>query len=207
MPTQKIANLFLNGNKINYSKILNKNHYTLCADGGFRNCLFNKIEPSLVIGDMDSGGDKSGFKFIKDPDQDTTDFEKAINFLIKEGFEKVLVYSYCGDRLDQMLAGLSSTKKFVEQDDLEIILFTETQRIEFLPKKYSGRAKVGELLSFVPLFETKKLFTTGLKWNLTGQDLEFSKFISTSNEAISEELTLEFEAGTLLMLREWDFNS
>jgi thiamine pyrophosphokinase len=200
---KKTANLFLNGNKVDYSKILNKENYNLCADGGFRNCLFNGLKPDLVIGDMDSGGDQSGFEFIKDPDQDTTDFEKAINFLIKQGFEKVLVYSYCGDRLDQMLAGLSSTKRFVEENSLEIILFTETQKVQFLPKNYKGKAEIGELLSFVPIFETKKLFTTGLKWNLSGQDLIFGKFISTSNEAVSEDFSLDFESGGLVMLRNW----
>jgi thiamine pyrophosphokinase len=198
---RKRANIFLHGSYYDYLPVINKDYFNLASDGGISNCERLGVKADLILGDLDSLGAYAGeTKVVQDPDQDSTDFDKALAYLQKEGFKKIYVYFFSGNRFDHQLAGLSSLMSFKE---LDITIYSQNQIIELLPLKSSLKTKPGELISIFPLVRSEKIFFQGLKWNLNGQTMEPGGLISTSNEAISERVEIQYLSGCLVLIRNW----
>jgi thiamine pyrophosphokinase len=198
---KKAANIFLHGAFYDYSPVINKSLFNLASDGGIYNCLKLGIEVDVILGDLDSLGDYRGeVEVIHDPDQDTTDFDKALAYLQAKGFTKIYVYFFSGNRFDHQLAGLSSLINFKH---LDITIYAQNQSIELLPKKFSFEAKPGELISIVPLVKTEDVVFKGLKWNLNGQSMEPGGLISTSNQAVVKSVEIKYQSGCLLLIKNW----
>ena len=73
----------------------------VCADGGANTALKLGVTPHAIVGDMDSIHTETFVKFHKvpgyeDPDQESTDLEKAIAWTIKQKFDHITVTA--GDR-------------------------------------------------------------------------------------------------------------
>lgn len=198
------ANLFLNGTFTKYSHI-DTSLYTLAADGGLHNSLKNGITPDAVIGDGDSFSElpKSVLKkankvpYIKAADQEYTDFEKALQYLKKQGFKEINVYCFQGDRIDHMLAGLSAASCF---SDLSITFFSKTQQIRKLPKNYAEILPIGTVISLLPFPFAGQVTTQGLEWELSKKDFKLGTFISISNCTNMEKIIIKHSSGCLYLV-------
>lgn len=78
----------------------------VAADGGADLCRAAGREPDAIVGDLDSIADASGL--TADPDQESSDADKLLAYLSKEGVEAVTLIGVEGDRLDHVLATLYS---------------------------------------------------------------------------------------------------
>jgi len=182
----------------------------------------------LLTGDMDSIRPEviahykgiGEIEVMKTPDQDHTDFTKAIQVLLKRkelSTERtvqsiVVFYTACG-RLDHVLSIYNTLYKFDKDMDnsgvpaiilVDIassisLLLTKvcslSPRTSDLSNKWSnglqfhtqGKHQIPSVrsakwCSLVPLSGPVTLTTTGFRWNLHKDTLEFGKFISTSQE-------------------------
>src|SRR5690554_1051392 len=72
----------------------------VAADGGIDPLLEAGIQPHVLIGDLDSSQEPfpKGVKVIRDPDQETNDLEKALNFILTTDIENVIVLGATGLR-------------------------------------------------------------------------------------------------------------
>lgn len=171
-------------------------------------------DPQLLTGDMDSiRGDvlahyrnTDGCNVLETPDQDHTDFTKAIKELGKqktlaerEVKSIVVFYTSCG-RLDHVLSIYNTLYKFgkdIEESTLPpLILVDLASSISLLLTKGKHQipsVKNAKWCSLVPLNGPATLTTTGFRWNLNKDTLEFGKFISTSQEfdGKSEQATVD----------------
>lgn len=204
-----------NGNIRKFTKLWNNASIRQIVDGG-GNYLFDlqqlaksrggdesPKDPHLLTGDMDSIRAEvlahyravADLDVIETPDQDHTDFTKAIQVLTekKELQERavqsiVVFYTSCG-RLDHVLSIYNTLYKFAKDMDSgsvpPIVLVDLASSISLLLTKGKHRipsVRTAKWCSLVPLNGPVTLTTSGFRWNLHKNTLEFGKFISTSQE-------------------------
>jgi len=174
-----------------------------------------KFIPDLICGDLDSIKDEirefyeqKGTKSIKLLDQDSTDFQKTLKLLVElislstESKYKNIrrVYTVCefGGRIDHALSNLSSLYEpvilesglqvFLVSSESIVFLLQPGTNIINLDPKYDI---IGKYCGFFPLTKPALVTTQGLKWNVNDQQLEFGKFISSSNELLSKQVIIK----------------
>lgn len=200
----KKALLFINGippkqlpEILNYSIIA-------CTDGAFhylksKDFPFEKLD--FISGDFDSHSGKDAEiyqeKFIYTPDQDKTDFEKALEIIKEKGFEEVDVYGGSGGEMDHFLGNL--TVAYLLKDSMNIRFYDEFSEYFFIPKKFEVENVQGKMISLFPFPEAKNIVTNGLNWELHGGNLNMHSKIGTRNFAVQNSVKIEYEEGDLLV--------
>nr|XP_027194868.1 thiamin pyrophosphokinase 1-like [Dermatophagoides pteronyssinus] len=199
----------------NFQQIWNNCFVRMTVDGG-TNSLYNMqqsngnlFDPTFITGDFDSIQSKvmdhfkqcdGKIKILHTPDQNHTDFEKALFILDEQvlnsvniaatntALDCILVFFSNSGRIDQYLSILSTVHNFTNNREKfpPIILVDMVDSISFVLKKGSHRiSKISnsKWCSLIPLCGPVKIKTIGLHWNLDKNSmLEFGKFISSSNE-------------------------
>ena len=90
---KKIA-LFLNGEKPKTIDSLEKYDKIYCTDGAYHFLEENNIVPDAIIGDFDSiQALPKHITTHHTPNQDFTDFEKALQYIILQGYRFVDVFA------------------------------------------------------------------------------------------------------------------
>ncbi|XP_071943555.1 thiamine pyrophosphokinase 1-like [Antedon mediterranea] len=183
--------------------------YKASVDGAtnylFQDQHFKDFVPDLVSGDFDSINKDvlqhykdMGCEIVETEDQNETDFTKALNLVLHRLKEKKIEVEYIvalgalGGRLDHTLsnintlytaAQITSTPVYlIGQESLALLLNTGKHTIEVntgYEAEWCGLIPVGQ--------PCQDVTTTGLKWNLTNQKLEFGGCISTSNTFTEEQ--------------------
>jgi thiamine pyrophosphokinase len=190
------ASLILNGeiDQDWLEKALTGKPLVYCADGAYdkvRNLSFN-IE--AVIGDFDSISDKSSVEsqLIHMPDQDYTDFEKALKFL-KEIYEQIDIYGASGNEMDHFIGNLSVAKKY--RDELFLKFIDPSQYYFFIEKETLLEDVKGKIISVIPFPKIEHITSEGLEYELQGQSLELGSLISVRNHASKNQVRIKYESG------------
>jgi thiamine pyrophosphokinase len=202
----KKANLFLNGSFTEYGDIIDRTLYTIAADGGVVNAIKNKCITAAIAGDGDSiqeiparyKKEIQSIPFISTPDQDFTDFEKALTILQLNGYTYINVYCFDGKRIDHMISGLSICSGF---KTMTIILHTHEQIVMRLPYTFSLQCKIGTTISLLPFPTASNVTTNGLQWELNNSTLKLGGFLSVSNKTRISTINIRYTKGTLYIFR------
>lgn len=164
-----------------------------------RKLNYDDYLPDLITGDFDSIDanllefyKNKGCTVIHTPDQDYTDFTKALQIVLQAASKKnlkidhvVAVVNMSG-RFDHIMANIQTLYHVQEWTSIPVYIVSagamtwllgagshEIAVDESLDQTACGLIPVGEPCNHVT--------TTGLKWNLTDQRLQFGSLISTSN--------------------------
>eukprot|EP00002_Diphylleia_rotans_P009099 TRINITY_DN19104_c0_g1_i1.p1 TRINITY_DN19104_c0_g1~~TRINITY_DN19104_c0_g1_i1.p1 ORF type:complete len:245 (+),score=59.07 TRINITY_DN19104_c0_g1_i1:45-779(+) len=195
-----------------WKPLFRKANFKICCDGG-ANHLYDTLAqderqnylPDAVVGDFD--GIRADVKDYyteqkcivrKVESQDDTDFEKAMNLLLEHekasGVQHTVVaIGAFGGRFDHNFANIQISYRFpthkiylLADGNMGFLLAAEQQH-EIIHNKEFEDIKCG----LVPLGEpAKETFTTGLRWNLDGQEMKFGALISTNNEVAEDTITI-----------------
>ena len=178
-----------------------------CSDGAFhylkeKNFDLEKLD--FISGDFDSheGNDENIYqeKFIFTPDQDFTDFQKALEILKNKGVKKVDVFGGSGGEQDHFLGNL--TAAFLFKNHLEITFYDEFSTYFFAPKTLVLENVKGKTISLYPFPLTENITTKGLNWPLNNESLDISKRIGTRNLASEETVVIHYGKGDLVVFVE-----
>ncbi len=205
----KKALLFINGEPP--KKFPNLSDYELiaCTDGAFhylKQFKFQLDKLDFISGDFDSHNieeeiiqqaQNHSFEIIETPDQNKTDFHKALELILKKGFENIDVYGGSGGEQDHFLGNLSVAYAF--KDKLNLQFFDEYSSYYFVPKNFSISDVKGKMISLMPFPIAKNIETKGLKWPLNREDLMLGERIGTRNVADSQEVSIQYKEGDLLI--------
>ena len=200
----KTALLFINGTPT--KNLPNTEGYAIiaCTDGAFhylkeKNFSLNKLD--FISGDFDShsGIDENIYheKFIFTPDQNFTDFQKALDILKNKDVKKVDVYGGSGGEQDHFLGNLHVA--FLFKDLMEITFYDEFSSYFFIPKDFEINNVEGKMVSLLPFPKVENLVTDGLNWELKNEDLEITKRIGTRNFATKSTVKISYSDGDLLV--------
>ena len=154
---------------------------------------FDEVNPEKTIEELGQE-----VTIIRAENQDQTDFEKGIDFLIKLGAPTINAVWATGKRMDHTLANFSTLTKY---SNTEIILLNDWSRTYLLKPKFEKWYKKGEIVSLMPLPEAIGITTSGLKYSLENENLFWGKRFGTSNEAAEDGLvTITHKSGHLLLI-------
>jgi thiamine pyrophosphokinase len=199
------ALVICNGDVLSKAKIaplLREKPFIICADGGANKARLLGIRPHAIIGDLDSisSGTRKHFSRVEAihiADQESTDLEKALNFLLKLLIPSATVVGALGGRPDHSLANLSILKKFHKKIRL---LFSDPYcDIRIIENKIVFEAVVGSVISLMPLDRCEGIQTIGLKYPLDNESLELGEREGTSNVVISSPVQITVKRGCLLL--------
>ncbi len=167
----------------------------LAADGAANKLFEYGIIPQAVIGDCDSVKPSIMNKvfYIKDENQDITDFEKVVNYATEKKLFPFIVTGISGGYLDRIF--------------MNINVFSQTESV-FLSDKLIGLALHDSYKLSLPINTKISLFgapyceitTKGLKWELKDSILSFGKFYSCSNRVISSDLSFYVKGCALIFV-------
>lgn len=196
----KTAALFLNGDAPNElalkHALRNPIAYKLCTDGAYYYMKSIGIEPDAVIGDMDSLHDvPQNLEFHFVDDQNSTDFEKALDFLVKRDFERVVVLGSTGGQHDHFLGNLHAAYKF--RTSLKIHFFDQSQHFYLIEQSHAFETTPGKIVSLVPFPKAIIHSLGGLQYTLNNEVLDLHERVGTRNIAISEQVQINISQGAL----------
>lgn len=201
---KKVAIILCNGEppyKSQLTDCLDGADLFIAADGGGNRALEFKLEPDVIIGDLDSFDkiNEVTCPVIKNPDQQTNDLEKALDYALQKKSTSAIVFGATGRRVDQTVKNLSVMKQFNEQFD-ELIFKDRYSDIKLIESPHSETLPLNTSVSLFPLSgSVSGVSSKGLKYQLLNDTLENGIFDGSSNETIESVVEITFKSGDLLL--------
>ena len=146
---------------------------------------------------------------LHDPDQYSTDFGKAVNYVRKTGADQpadIIAIGGLGGRVDQGLSvlhhlylfqkadGASGKKVYlVSGESLTFLLRAGRHRIRVRDDAGSagGEEIFAKYVGIIPVKEASVITTQGLEWDVEDWETEFGGQMSTSNHVLPETRVVE----------------
>lgn len=199
------ALLFINGEAPLEIPNLSDFQMIACTDGAFHyleEMDFPLEKLSFISGDFDSFQLERNFgeKYIHTPDQDKTDFHKALEILLEKGCKEVCVYGASGKEQDHFLGNLHTAYMF--KDKLKIIFYDEYASYFFIPNQFILNNVKGKMVSILPFPYAEKITTRGLHWKLEKETLSLTERIGTRNKADEDIVEIEYQNGAIVLFVE-----
>lgn len=179
----------------------------IAVDGGMNFLRELNIEPDVFLGDQDSTRenildtiDEIGMEVIKfKAEKDKTDMELAIDYVVENNFDEVIIYGSTGTRLDHSFANILLLRKLMVNKikakilDLnnEIYLVDDVLLLDKNEKKYISVVPITNDGVVVSLF--------GFKYPLDKYLIGFSETIGVSNEILDERAKVKIHSGEALV--------
>ncbi len=179
----------------------------VAADGGLDHALSAGIEPTVVIGDLDSitadGLDwaRRHAEVIRhSPDKDLTDTELAVQHALGLHPTRIVLIAGGGDRLDHTIAAIGSLgdPRLTAAERLECIWGGQHLHLLHGPARQTLDLAVGSTISLLALHgRCQGVSVTGTRWELEETDLEPLSGIGVSNEVTASPIRIEVRSGVL----------
>lgn len=196
--------LFINGDPPKSLPNVEEYTFIACTDGAFhylKQLGFPLEKLDFISGDFDShsGADENVYedKFIYTPDQNKTDFHKALDIILEKGYQNIDVFGGSGGEQDHFLGNLTVAYSFKE--NLNIKFYDEFSEYFFVPKSVVIKNVKDKLISLYPFPTAENITTKGLNWSLNNENLSVTTRIGTRNFAIEDEVFIKYEKGDLLV--------
>jgi thiamine pyrophosphokinase len=183
-------------------KILSKNDFLICVDGGLNLCKKLHLKIDLFVGDMDSK--KSPLPkintLILNKEKNETDTMVAARQGLLKGFNDFLILGGTGARLDHLYANLC-TLKFLTKNKVRASLLDEHNEILILPK--GSKISIKKTTKYFSIFPFGcnfcQLSGHGFKYKLNGTKIFSHATNGISNEILDKQAKLFVENGTALI--------
>jgi thiamine pyrophosphokinase len=187
-------------------QLLEWSPFVVVLDGAINRVLELGIKIDVLLGDFDSKNQaveqiqhQQKIEIIHTPDQNKTDLQKGIEFLIARGFYAVNIIWATGRRADHNLSNITDIVRYKKQ--INIVLHDDYSKIFQLTKKYQKWHVKDTVLSLMPVGVVHGVTTQGLNYNLNNDTLTLGYKTSSSNSAAHDGMVIiEHTEGDLLMM-------
>ncbi|PHQ57249.1 MAG: thiamine diphosphokinase [Lutibacter sp.] len=175
------------------------NYDIVCAiDGAYNHFKSKNIKPDLITGDFDSIHIiPSDIEVVNTPDQNYTDFDKALSILKERGCTHIDVYGGSGKEHDHFLGNLSTALQW--KNSLNISFFDDFGKYFFIEKSLKLVNVKNRNISLIPFPTADGINTEGLLYPIIDGTLTFGKRIGTRNKAEKEDVLISYKTGELLV--------
>lgn len=176
----------------------------ICCDGAINNLLQSGIEPSLIIGDLDSISEKVKKKYmsiiIQDPDQNTNDLTKAVNWCKHNQIHEITIVGATGKREDHTLGNISLLSNYIK--DISVSMLTDTGFFTPILKSTTFQSYEGQQVSVFSQTANLEIDSVNLKYPLNKLQLPYL-WMGTLNECVSDNFTISIESGDVIVFQEY----
>ena len=197
MNTKK-AFILLNGAEPSIFPELSTYDIVCAIDGAYNHFERKNIVPDLVTGDFDSiHSIPEAVEVINTPDQNFTDFDKALMILKERGYHYIDIYGGSGKEHDHFLGNISTALQW--KSKLNISFFDDFGKYFFIEEHITIKNVLGRNISLIPFPIASEIYTQGLLYPLKNGILKFGERIGTRNKAEEDEIKISFKGGDLLI--------
>lgn len=183
-------------------KLLKEAEVLICCDGAADEIIANGIIPSVIIGDMDSISHVNRLKYndmiIQVNDQDTNDQTKAIEYCIKQGYFDITILGATGKREDHTLGNISLLSFYSHK--IKVCAVSDYGVFTPVSERTTFKSFPGQQISIFSLSPETRISSEKLKYPLDKMRLR-SWWMGTLNESISDEFSLLFDKGELIVFQ------
>jgi thiamine pyrophosphokinase len=187
-------------------QLLEWSPYVVVLDGAIKRVSELGIKVDVLLGDFDShekaleGLDLGmPIEVVHTPDQNKTDLQKGIEFLIAKKFEAVTILWATGRRADHNLSNITDIVRYRNQ--INIVVVDDYSRIFQLPKTFEKWYTKGTPISLMPVGIVEGVTTKGLVYDMQNDTLQIGYHTSSSNEAAEDgPVKISHQDGDLLMM-------
>ena len=185
-----------------WSRLASAGWPLFCVDGGANTARKLKAHPCAIIGDWDSLTQETRKTFtdtlwIEAPDQELTDLDKALGWLVSQGAQTISITGALGKRTDHMLANIELLLKYREK--ASITCHSSLEDLFLLDGRWECASKRGRRISLMPIFGRTIIKTEGLLYPLNRECLEPGVRDGVSNQALGGMLSVESEGNPVLI--------
>lgn len=168
------------------------------------------IKVDVLLGDFDRNLDLDTIRaqqypleIVHTPDQNKTDLEKGIDYLIGRGFPAVNIVWATGRRADHSLTNMTNIVRY--KDRIRVVMFDDHSKIFPLVGRFEKWYEAGTPISLIPVGTVTGIVTEGLKYNLRDEILTLGYRTGSSNEAAQDGFVrITAQTGDLLIMECWD---
>ena len=173
---------------------------TICCDGAINNLVKHKMEPTHIIGDMDSIEpallEKFSNKIVEAWDQDENDLRKAISWLENKGVTKAVILGATGKREDHSLANIFTLLQY--QTKLDLTIYTDYGIFSVLKGEQKFDSFTGQQVSLFSADKNIEITSTYLKYNFIRNKLS-NLYYGTLNNSLNKKFSVSISHGKILV--------
>jgi thiamine pyrophosphokinase len=206
---QEPALIIANGESCSFEllgQLLEWSPVVMVLDGAVHRVLALGIKIDIVLGDFDKEEDwntllinQQPVEVVHTPDQNKTDLEKGLDFLIAKGHKAVNIVWATGRRGDHHLNNISTLVKY--KNKITMVMIDDFSRVFNVPHQFTKWYPANFLISLIPVGSVYNLQTKGLLYNLEKEDLHLGERTSSSNKTAQDGLVeISFDKGNLLLM-------
>jgi thiamine pyrophosphokinase len=176
----------------------------LIATDGAAIRLFRRygIRPTFIVGDLDAfliAPERellAGVPLVQVTEQESTDFEKALDFIHSRDWRRVLVLGFQGEEPDHTLINWSIATRYISK--LELCFYDAGRYGIPLAESALLELDVGETVSLVPQ-PAAVVKTSGFVWELQDEELRWGVRESARNLVHRTPVWLHLQSGVLAL--------
>ena len=177
----------------------------VAADSGYDLALHLGFRVDVLVGDMDSITATNIPDHVvvqrHSTDKDQTDLDLALELAIREDPTRVVVVGGTGGRFDHEIStiGLLCSARWAGVDEIDWV--SSRGRAHVLHRRRVLHGDIGTTVSLIPVGGAARgVTTTGLRWELVGDDLPSGSTWGVSNEMRAPVADIRVESGCLLVV-------
>lgn len=187
-------------------QLLEWSPYIVVLDQAIERVIALNIKVDVLIGDFDRDFNPTVYldqqyplEIIHSLDQETTDLEKALDFLLKKGIKAANVVWATGKRADHTFTNITTLVKY--RDSMKIVILDDYSKIFRLPNTYKKWYTKDTILSLIPIGKAGRITTENLNYPLHQEDLELGIRTGSSNSVSADGIvSITYETGDLLLM-------
>lgn len=172
------------------------------------------VKVDVLLGDFDREGiqieqiqdEQFPIEIVNTPDQDKTDLQKGIEFLINRGFPAVNIIWATGRRMDHTFNNIASVVAYKSQIKIAIIDdYTTIYPLSPKPDIFQKWYAKDDIISLLPIGLAKGVTTKNLLYSTDSQDFVLGYVSGSSNQALEDGIVeVTYASGDLLLMEAHD---
>ncbi len=176
--------------------------YVIAADGGANVARKYGIRLRAIVGDLDSILPSTRRFYastlqLRIRRQDNTDLEKALDFILAQGFRHVVICGSTGRRVDFTLANVAILWRYSRRVRVELV--GDGWRAYPVESRFRMKAKRGSTVSVLPFGVCRGVTLRGLKYPLGNATLAVGQ-VGVSNTVAAGTFSVSIRQGRALVL-------
>jgi thiamine pyrophosphokinase len=180
--------------------ILRQAKTIICCDGAIQKLSAVGVKPTVIVGDFDSLPKSLMEKYsdiiFHNPDQETNDLTKSMQWAKQHGFTDVCILGATGLREDHTLGNISLLADY-EQQGFSVKMVTDTGVFTPIYRTTKFNSFKGQQVSIFSLKPDVPIRSENLKYSFN-RPLP-SWWCGTLNESLGEQFALHFDEGKVLV--------